>query len=238
MNCEKCHELLSDFLDGTMVNENRTLLSAHLNECLNCACVREELHSIIGVAHESRDIYAAPPNERALWLRIRNTIEAELGEQQRAAGRAASESPRESFLGRWMNRRWALSLPQLAGTVAGIAIGASLLTTYGVQKLWSANQPSIAVNTQTVVPFRNTRRNLNPDQMLTIEYLKGRVEQRKARWNPSMRESFDRNLSVIDATVNDALTTLDQAPHDEVSDETLNTALRDKMELLKEFSEL
>ncbi|MCA1628075.1 MAG: zf-HC2 domain-containing protein [Acidobacteria bacterium] len=238
MNCEKCHELLSDFLDGTMVNENRALLSRHLDECLSCACVREEISAIVSTAHESRDYYVAPPNEGALWLRIRNTIEAELDAQQRAAVRAAGESPRESFLSRWMNRRWALSLPQLAGTVAAIAVGTSLLTTYGVQQFWSANQLDAAAISRPNVPPGNTRRSLNPDQMLAIEYLKGRVEQRKARWNPQMRESFDRNLSVIDATVNEALTTLDQAPHDEISEETLNTALRDKLELLKEFSEL
>lgn len=233
MNCEKCHELLSDFLDGTMVDENRALLSVHLDECLSCACVREELHSIVSVAHESRDISAAPPNERALWLRIRNTIEAELSEQQRAANRAASEIPRAGLWEHWMSRRWALSLPQLAGTVAAIAIGASLLTTYGVQKLWSANEATVIINTRAT-----KSRALSPDQTLAIEYLKGRVEQRKVRWNPAMRESFDHNLSVIDATVNEALTTLNQVPDDEVSEETLNTALRDKLELLKEFSEL
>ena len=53
-----------------------------------------------------------------------------------------------------------------------------------------------------------------------------------------MRETFERNLSVIDAAVNDSLSHLNQNPHDEVSEEVLNAALNDKVELLREFAEL
>jgi hypothetical protein len=53
-----------------------------------------------------------------------------------------------------------------------------------------------------------------------------------------MREAFDRNLGIIDATVSDSLRDLNESPHDEISEEALNAALRDKMELLREFSEL
>jgi hypothetical protein len=53
-----------------------------------------------------------------------------------------------------------------------------------------------------------------------------------------MRETFDRNLQVIDQTVNDSLNSLSQNPHDEVSEEMLNAALNEKLSLLKEFAEL
>lgn len=242
MNCDKCHELLSDFLDGTMAGDDRALLRTHLDECLSCACVREDIYSIVGAAHESRDYYAAPPNEQALWLRIRNTIEGELEAQQRAAGRAeeASATRGEGFWSRWTNRRWSLSLPQLAGTVAAIAIGTSLATTYSVQQLRRTDEPSSVARTpEPITVFAgDVRQQLKPDQLLAIEYLKQRVDQRRGRWNTEMREAFDRNLSVIDETVNDCLTMLDQSPHDEISKETLNMAVQDKMELLKEFSEL
>jgi len=71
-----------------------------------------------------------------------------------------------------------------------------------------------------------------------IAYWNERVEFNKARWSPQMRETFDRNLAVIDQTVNDSLNTLTQNPHDEVSEETLNAALNEKLSLLKEFAEL
>jgi hypothetical protein len=65
-----------------------------------------------------------------------------------------------------------------------------------------------------------------------------RVEQRKTRWNPRLREAFERNLSVIDAAVNDSLQQLDATPHDVVSEEALDAAMRDKKELLREFASL
>jgi hypothetical protein len=45
-------------------------------------------------------------------------------------------------------------------------------------------------------------------------------------------------MSVIDAAVNDSMRQLGQNPHDEVSEEILNAALNDKVELLKEFAAL
>ena len=53
-----------------------------------------------------------------------------------------------------------------------------------------------------------------------------------------MRETFDRNLAVIDQTVNESLNTLSKNPRDEVSEEMLNAALNEKLSLLKEFAAL
>ena len=75
-------------------------------------------------------------------------------------------------------------------------------------------------------------------QQQAIAYWNQRVELNKARWNPQMRETFDRNMSVIDAAMNDSMSHLRVDPHDEVSEEILNDALNDKLALLKEFSDL
>ena len=53
-----------------------------------------------------------------------------------------------------------------------------------------------------------------------------------------MRESFDRNVAVIDQAVADSLNELKRNPHDEISEEMLNESLNDKLALLKEFSDL
>jgi hypothetical protein len=234
MDCEKCSDLLGNFLDGTLEGDDGALFSAHLEECLGCACVRDELRAIVSVAAESREQFVAPPNERALWLRVRNTIEAELSAQQRtaAAGASAARRERENFLTRLMNKRWALSLPQLTAAVVAIVVGVSVITTVGMQRL-AAEQAS-----KTDASPARVAKKLNHDQLVAIEYLMERVKERKGRWNPRMREAFERNLGIIDATVSDSLKELDESPHDEISEEALNAALRDKMELLREFSEL
>ncbi|MCA1817299.1 MAG: zf-HC2 domain-containing protein [Acidobacteria bacterium] len=91
MNCEKCHELLSDFLDGTLPPDARAQLERHLGACLSCASAREELSAIVATARESREHLVAPPDERAMWLRIRDEIEADARERaRRSRGRAAA----------------------------------------------------------------------------------------------------------------------------------------------------
>ena len=81
-------------------------------------------------------------------------------------------------------------------------------------------------------------RNRVSQQQQSIAYWNQRVEFNKARWNPQMRETFDRNLKVIDEAVNESFDALSKNPHDEVSEEMLNAALNEKLSLLKEFAEL
>ena len=236
MDCDKCSDLLGNFLDGTLEGDDGALFGAHLEECLGCACVRDELRAIVSVAAESREHFVAPPNERALWFRVRNTNEAELSAQQKTAaavaGASAARRSHENFLTRLMNKRWALSLPQLTAAVVAIVVGVSVITTVGMQRL--AAEQAVKIDAS---PARVAKQ-LNHDQLVAIEYLMERVKERKGRWNPRMREAFDRNLGIIDATVSDSLRELNESPHDEISEEALNAALRDKMELLREFSEL
>jgi hypothetical protein len=75
-------------------------------------------------------------------------------------------------------------------------------------------------------------------QQQAIAYWKDRVELNKARWSPEMRDTFDRNMTVIDTALNDSMKQLNQNPHDSVSEDILNDALNDKVALLKEFADL
>jgi len=53
------------------------------------------------------------------------------------------------------------------------------------------------------VAAANVRERVSQQQQL-ISYWNQRVEFNKARWSPQMRETFDRNLKVIDQAVNDS----------------------------------
>lgn len=235
MNCEKCQELMSELLDGALPPPRRAEMNAHLEGCFECAGVREELSAIIGVAHDARATLSAPPNERALWLRIRNSIEAESAAAAAASARAASSAApaRAGFWSRLTRRRLVLSLPQAATAGVGVAVAVALVTVFGMRSLILERAPE-ATRIQ-----RTAERGLrhDPDVMM-IEYLKQRVDERKVRWNPRMRQAYEQNMSVIDQTVNEMLQDLDRRPHDEVSEKALNAAMRDKIDLLKEFSEL
>lgn len=243
MNCEQCQELLSDFLDGTLKGGEHARLDAHLEECIGCALVREEFQSILSVARSSREEFAAPPDEQALWLRIRNTIESDAELGRAASARAARAGSSEGFWSRLFHKRWELTLPQMATAVAAVAVAVSLVTTLGLQYLTPNGASGASAAEAERARRGNTLRALYKQQgfveprQASLQYWQQRVEARKANWNPRMRESFDRSLTVLDQTVNDSLNDLEQNPHDEIAEQMLNSALHDKIELLREFGE-
>lgn len=228
MNCETCQELIHDLLDGSISQTDESTLNTHLRQCLDCESVRQDLASIVGFCRTQRGQYEAPPNEHAMWLRIRNVIEAENPSRV-----AAKSEPRPSFLGGLMGRSWELSLPQLAGLVAAIVLFVSLATVVGVRR-WG-------VEAAAETPVETQASNVNDrvwQRRQAINYWNQRVELNKMRWSAEMRETFDRNMKVIDEAVTSSLNELNKNPHDEVSEQMLNESLNDKLALLKEFSEL
>ena len=230
MNCEKCQDLISDLLDNTLSDQDQKTLKAHFGECLECAEVRDDLQSIVGFCRTQRGEYIAPPNEQALWLRIRNMIEAggsEVAPQPAPVRRKSS----------WLGRSWELSLPQLAASAAAIILVVSLSTVVGLRRFQTGRVTPLVGPESLSLAEAGVRDRVSKQQQL-ISYWNQRVEFNKARWSPEMRETFDRNLAVIDQTVNDSLNNLSQNPRDEVSEEMLNAALSEKLSLLKEFAEL
>ncbi len=232
MNCEKCQDLISDFLEGALSFEDQASLNSHLEECLGCADVRNDLDSIVSFCRANPSEYSAPPNEKALWLRIQNVIEA--------GGRSVVSlpAPKRSW-SNWIGRSWELSFPQLAASAAAIVLVVALSTVVGLRRWQSGdarfNAPTGGASLSAA--SANVRDRVSQQQQL-ISYWNQRVEFNKARWNPQMRETFDRNLKVIDQAVNESFEALTQNPHDEVSEEMLNAALSEKLSLLKEFAAL
>ena len=230
MNCELCQDLIQDLIDGSISRSDESILNTHLKECLDCESVRRDLESIVGFCRTQRGQYETPPNEKALWLRIRNVVEAEL------PNKAVAEPERPtSFLGRLMGHSWELSLPQLAASAAAIVLLVSLTTVVGLRRWGGDAIPA----TQAQAPLEES--NLNDrvwQRRQAINYWNQRVELNKARWSPEMRETFERNLKVIDEAVANSLNELKRNPHDEISEQMLNESLNDKLALLKEFSDL
>lgn len=245
MNCEKCQELLSDFLDGALSHEEQTLVHAHVEECLNCAIAHDELDSILDFCRDHRGEYDAPPNEHALWLRIRNTIEADSA-RVIAATASATSVPRPSWLTRWTNRSWELSLSQMAMAVSAIVLAVSLATAFSLHRMQNSQtaSPTMSANTtengggskMTIAASGDNLRVKSVSQ--DIEYWQQRVDERKVRWSLQRREDFESNLKVLDQAVQERLKDLKEHPHDEITEEMLNAVLNNKAELLREFAEL
>lgn len=242
MNCEKCQELLSDYVDGDLSVEDSRHLAAHLDECVPCFTVSEDIDAIVSFCRDHRGEYDPVPNSRAMWVRIRNTIDADLEATQPHSALAA-----DAEVGLWARlgmTKWHLSFAQLVATVSSIAIVVSIITTASLRRIRTASTGTDASLAQSATPGAAVAGRGSADtgsrsgqEQLDINYWNQRIAQRKSQWSPQIRSAFEKNLSVIDRAVSESRQQLVQNPHDEVSEEMLNVALSEKRELLKDFSE-
>jgi anti-sigma factor RsiW len=231
MNCEQCQELIHDLVDGSISHSDESTLNTHLKDCLDCESVRHDLAAIVGFCQTRRGEYEAPPNEQALWLRIRNVIEAE-----NPVVTSTPDERRPSFWESIMGRSWQFSLPQLAASVAAIVLLVGLGTTVALRRLETG-----AVAVQTNFAGQLDASNVNDrvwQAQQVISYWNQRIEQNKARWSQDVRDSFDRSLFAIDQRVTSSLEELKRNPHDEFTEQMVNDAMNEKIAMLKDFSDL
>lgn len=231
MNCETCQELIHDLVDGNISQRDESILNTHLSECLDCTSVRQDLATIVGFARTRRGEYEAPPNEQALWLRIRNVIEAD----QHGQTVVSQHERRPSFLGRLLGHTWELSLPQLTTATAAIVLLVSLTTVVGLRR-WGTTGPITPSNVVQASATDVNDRFIAKQQ--AISYWNQRIEQNKARWSPRMRETFEISLQVVDQAVTKSMADLKQKPDDDFSEQMLDAAMEEKIALLQKFDKM
>lgn len=245
MDCGSCQESLSLFLDGELDEVEAASVRTHLSLCAGCAKVCEDFAAILdSCKFEELADEILPPNPNALWCRISNTIEAEIKPEP------VSEQPPQ---GRGLfGRVWNLSFAQAASGVLAIALISSLLTVVGIRNyLQPAGDDFTSRSGESQTTFekllskvgltdtpQSARDKRLKEQQAAIDYWNQRVQTRRAMWDEGLRRGFDRNLQAIDQAVYEYTTTLEQNPEDELSGEMLDSVLNEKMNLLREFSEL
>jgi hypothetical protein len=238
MNCENCQELISIYLDKGLEPEVSTNIQMHLAVCPECAKMCEDFAMILDFCTLDETEHSLPPNSKALWCRINNLIETEIASELPQA--ASENKPRKS---------WQFSFSQVFASILGIALLSSLLTIVGIKNysvpgdnLTGNVAPSLFDRALEKVGLietqQQTRENRIKEQQAAIEYWNKRVNAKKANWNAYLRNAFDRNLNEIDQTVYEYNRILQENPQDDLSGEMLDSALNEKMALLREFSEL
>jgi hypothetical protein len=244
MNCENCQNFLSSFLDGELDETNSSGVKAHLALCADCTEIYEDFASIIGFCGEPSNTEVPPPNSQALWCRINNIIETEIKPELEVV----NAPPPPSRLSLLWNRTWSLSFTQAFSAVMGVAVISSLLTVIGIKNfVLSASSepgttPSVFEKALSQIGIIETpqmsREKRLKEQQIAIEYWNKRVEARRQQWDKNLRAAFERNLNEIDQAVAEYNQILETNPQDEISSEMLDTTLNEKMELLRQFSEL
>ncbi len=243
MNCEQYQELISAFLDSDLDEATFKNVQSHLALCAECAKVCEDCAMILDFCSEDLlEEIALPPNSKALWCRINNIIETEVKPE------IAQETIKEENRG-WLSKvwhnSWQISMSQVLTSILGIALVSSLLTIVGFKNYSgdTANvSPSVFERVLSKVGLAETahqrRARKITEQQATVEYWNKRVEARRVNWDAHLREAFDRNLNEINQVVVEYDKILKENPQDELSGEMLDSAMTEKVELLREFSEL
>ena len=256
MNCEWCQTRINDYVDGVLNETDCIRLEKHLETCAPCAFLHEDLSAMLHCCLEVRNAPDAPPNAQALWLRISNLIESEQSALVAKESQLQPAAP-AGAVSRWLNQSWQLSFQQMASAVLATVVVTALVTVVAFQQqnlTQASPQLSSGINQQGLMPqiwsnfgyqtatekqpARGVYESRLKDQQVAIEYWQQRVEQRKRQWNQHLREAFDRNVRELDAVVAEYEQQLEHNPHDDVSEEMLDSAINDKMALLREFSEL
>ncbi|HEX6126344.1 MAG TPA: zf-HC2 domain-containing protein [Pyrinomonadaceae bacterium] len=243
MNCEECQQNISLFLDGELTETASADIRQHLTACAPCAKLCEDFSVILESCREGEPSEIIPPNSQALWCRIHNLIETEIKPEPEPV-----IEPRRSFF----SRGWNLTFSQAGAAVLAIALISSLLTVVGIRNYFEPSAEdftSRSTASQTTLekilskvglvetPQQARERRIR-EQQAAIAYWTKRVEERRNHWDARMRDAFDRNLNLIDESVSEYTIMLQENPEDDLTGEMLDTVLSDKMDLLREFSDL
>jgi hypothetical protein len=246
MTCEQCQELISAFLDNDLAMEVSLNIQTHLGLCAECAKVCEDFASILDFCNEVPTEESVPPNPKALWCRINNIIETEV--QAEIIKEKVEPEKKKGF---WKDT-WRFSLPQVASMVLCIALVSYLLTFVGIKNYTTPTDDVYSAKTFAELGFvdkalakiglietpQQVRERRIKERIAAIDYWNNRVQTRRSQWENHLRDAFDRNIREIDQAVFEYTEILEKNPQDDLSSEMLDSALNEKMELLREFSEM
>jgi len=221
MICKQCQELLSEYIDGALELGEQANLERHLGDCEPCRAVRDDLLQIV---HFSQQLPLQSPST-PLWPRIQSGV-AEL---------------KPSFWSwpmRWFARlrmlSFNLSFPQVIAGAAALTIVVSIGVI--VSRRDSASV-ALSAGTTSVAPGEVTPLSRADMQQIEkqISRLSETVELQKDSWDPALRTAYERNLLYIDQSLVECRHQLKDNPADDVSQELMLAAYREKVRLLEGF---
>jgi anti-sigma factor RsiW len=216
MRCSKAQKYISEYVDGSLDARTAVEVERHVGECRAC---RELLEDFRKMKSAASDLETPEPDE-AVWLRIRERVAS--------AWPAAEPVGPVRVPGRWA---FGLSVPALR--LAGVAAIALILIASGVViglRLAGRGAASYPKNSE-----RYTLAKLDEAEMYYQKAIKSLSEAfagEKKAMIPQVAEMFERNLAVIDATIQACREAARKEPDDLQARSYLLAAYMDKVNLL------
>lgn len=230
MSCAKYQDRLSDYIDGLLLEHERLDVERHLQECVNCRTICEDLLYLRQLSRELPEYEPSPQ----LWERIAAAIAAET--------RADSVPKRIQRL--WMRPVFAAAAVVTIALLVG-ALLRSRSPAPGSQEAhvsppvqWSALTPSLLEIQPTALILVHKPTVEREIVQQRIAALERQIQQRRPFWDAETEACFRRALETVERSLAHCRQGLERNPEDAVLRELYLGALKAKLELLKRFSEL
>ena len=220
MECRVVISSLSDYLDGSLANQEIQSIETHLIHCAPCNIVKDDLSQICLAAKELP--LRTPP--RALWARIQNEIELETvvpGKQP------TTEAKKTSWWKSLSERRFSFTLPQLAGASA---LAFSLMV-FGMYHALHRD-PNVAIDASV-----NALLPMETEMQSKIQQKANFLNTRRQAWNPEIRTVYDNHLQRIDNSLNRVRQTL-VTTRDQDQQRLLMDLYNEKLQLMEDFERI
>jgi hypothetical protein len=220
MECRVVISSLSDYLDGSLTNQEIQPIETHLSHCAPCNTIKADLSQICLAAKELP--LRTPP--RALWARIQNEIEVATA----VPGKPPENNAKKASWWKSMSaRRFTFTLPQLAGASA---LAFSLM----VFGMYYALHRDPTVATEASV---NTLLPMETEMQSKIQQKANFLNTRRQAWNPEIRTVYDNHLQRIDNSLNRVRQTL-VTTRDQDQQKLLMDLYNEKLQLMEDFERI
>jgi hypothetical protein len=215
MNCQDYEALIGDYVDGTIGEAQRASIESHLASCASCRAIVDDFRVIRATSLALQR--QLPPAD--MWRKVSAAIEAE-------------PKPLIGFgSGQW----WRAFAPAVAMAilVAALTWTAAQLTVLPGERLARSTPVGPVGQTEPVsilAEYQLAERNLTN----TIEGLERIAANDPTALDMETADVLKANLNVLDGAIGESREALKKEPENDVAQESLFEALRNKVALLQD----
>ena len=211
MSCREYDAQIGDYVDGVMDEAQRASFDSHLSTCASCRAAVADF-SVILAASLSLEPQVPPPH---VWRKLSAAIEAEP----------------KPFLGVGGTQWWRALAPvaAMAVLVASLSWTAAQLTSVPGERIATRTPVTQSEPVSILAEYQLAERDLSN----TIEGLE-RIATDRTALDMETADVLKANLTVLDGAIGESRDALKKEPENDVAQESLFEALRNKVALLQD----
>ena len=216
MTCDRCHDLVDDYVDGTLAPDDLKAIEAHLAGCDTCRTMAADWGAIRRSAR-ALEPHVPPPH---VWTKLASAV---------AAGR---DKPSWQGGAGWRPLAIAATLILMAGGTSWIFLrqpsSATRSGSTAAVSTTPVRDPELVQSVETELKLAEGH------YQKAIAGLEQITRTESTALDPQVAAVLRKNLDVIDQAIGESRAALQTQPASEVAQESLFEALRNKVSLLQD----